>query len=424
LVLVGLEAQPKRRQHAFKLGRLDEQRDLQEALLRLQEMRAAVPGQLDSLSDEFISRVAGRGTAHAYAAEDSAHAAGYIGRIVGKGKPLAINRSGTIGELRPYLEADGHALVHTYLDGVLRGEGAEKVLHHYWQLPEILPETAYPSFNKQRAEPSQGRKEYAALLGVSGAAAEDGAVVFLQHTSNVSRMLQEARQLILVVGLDKIVPLRDDAILQAKCMGVFGLESVILNLSLPDPGGQALEIEGLPIEDVDAEMHVILLDNGRRDLAQRDEFAGLLTCISCQACAVQCPTHAYFNSQLGDTPKQYLWSFLLGMNPSLELCIGCGMCLATCPLGIDLPRMISTARSQALGPPTRAISNRLLQDAWLAMYGAHLSAPAANRVLNNRFARQMIERMIGFEHDAWVPSAQTLTFQRLFRQRRRERQQG
>ena len=370
-----------------------------------------------------MSQIAERGYAGQFEAKDAADAAGYIEKIAGQGAALAINKAGIIGELRLDLEAHGHHLIDTYLAGYPRGDDAEKVLHHYWQLPDVSPESAYQSFNVQRADASSGRKDYTALLGASAAAAADGAVVLLQHTSNVGTMLREAARVVLVVGVDKIVRSRDEAVFQARSMGAFGLESVILNLGLLDSCDQALELERLPLKEIEAEIYVILLDNGRRELAQRGEFAELLTCLSCQACAVQCPTHDSFASPLGNTPKQYLWSYLLGASPSLELCIGCGMCLVQCPVSIDLPRLITIARNERLAPWIKAISNRALYDAWLMMHLAHLVAPAANLFLKNTATREVIERVTGFERDAWVPSAQKRTFLRWFRGRQKQRAQ-
>jgi len=105
------------------------------------------------------------------------------------------------------------------------------------------------------------------------------------------------------------------------------------------------------------------------------------------------------------------------------MCIGCGMCLAQCPLGIDLPRLITIARNETLATWKEAIPNRALNDAWWIMRGAHLSAPLANGLLNNKLARKAIEGMIGFEQDAWVPSAQQRTFIRWFRRRQKQREQ-
>jgi len=419
-VLVGIDPRNKQRRHGSKLARHGEAFDYEGALLRLRQIREGTRDQLDSFSERFIGQIREHGYGKPYAAKDAVDAAGYVARITGPARNVAINRAGVIGELRPYLERAGYRLMNTYLGRYPHRDEAEKVLSHYWQLPEVSREAAYLSFTIQRPDQATGRKDYAALLGVSAAAAEDGSMVFLQHTSNVGMLLREARRVVLIVGVDKIVRTRDDAVFQVRSMGAYGLESVILDLSLPDASEEAPELERLPSEELPPEIHIIVLDNGRRELARKAEFAELLTCISCRACAVHCPTHNYFNIDLGNYPRQYLWSYLLGMNPSLELCVGCGMCTAQCPLGIDIPRLIAMARSEGLARWNEGIPHRVLYDAWLAMRAAHLAAPLANGVLRNKASRGLIERLVGFQRDAWVPEAQARTFLRGFRQRQSE----
>jgi L-lactate utilization protein LutB len=393
-----------------KLAQGGEEFDHMATQLRLRTIRADLPNQLDQLVEEYLSQVMEQNYSGSYVAVDAEDAAVYIEKIVDEGEALAINRAGIIGELRAHLEANGHRLVHTYLSEYGEGEDRDQVLHHYWQLPDVSPESALQSFDIQRPERSKGRKDYTALIGVSAASAEDGSVVFLQHTSNISTMLREASKVILIVGVDKIVRTRDDAVFQARSMGAFGLENVVINLSLPDPDEAALELINRPLGDIEAETHIIVLDNGRCALTQRGEFAQLLTCISCQACAILCPTYAHFDDQLAKIPKQYLWSYLLGMHNSLEMCIGCGLCLCQCPLDIDLPRMIATARNEQMTGWINQSSTRLLHDAWWMMYGAHRLAPVANGLLTNPLARKTIERITGFKHDAWLPIAQKRRF--------------
>ena len=195
-----------------KLAQGGDEFDRSAARLRLREIRGDQPGLLDQLSEGFISQVDERGLARSYVAKDAWDAVEYIEKIVNQEDALAINRAGIIGELRAHLEANGHRLVHTYLSEYVEGEDREKVLHHYWQLPDVSPESALQSFDIQRPERSKGRKDYTALIGVSAASAEDGSVVFLQHTSNVSTMLGEAGKVILIVGIDKLVRTKEEAI--------------------------------------------------------------------------------------------------------------------------------------------------------------------------------------------------------------------
>ena len=67
----------------------------------------------------------------------------------------------------------------------------------------------------------------------------------------------------LVVGLDKVVKTREDAALQTKCMGLFGLEAMLLNLRQREDGGPTFDSLPPAVKAPDQRWHVILLDNGR-----------------------------------------------------------------------------------------------------------------------------------------------------------------
>jgi L-lactate utilization protein LutB len=409
-VLIGLDYQDKQRHFASKLARSSEGFDCERTLSQLKRIRKYALANQASLRERFTQQVSRKGHSRIYSAKDAADAFAYIDRVLGKKKLLAINEAGVIGELLPYFESSNYSLINTYLAGYPWRNNAEKALSHYWQLPNVSAETAFGSFSVQRLRPSEGRKDYTALLGVCAAASEDGTICFLQHTNNVGMMLQEAHRLILIVGLEKIVCTREEALFQTKCMGAFGLESVILDLKLPKQSTEASELEDLPWSISPPDIHIILLNNGRSEIVKNDEFAELLTCISCRACAKHCPTHSYFNPDLGSYPKQYLWSFLNERNQSLDLCMGCGMCQQQCPLDIDIPYMISRSRNKSLVKWRHSLKNRIFQDTWLFMYLAHLFAPMTNGLLKNRSTRKLLEKLIGFQQEAWVPEAHRTTF--------------
>jgi L-lactate utilization protein LutB len=202
-------------------------------------------------------------------------------------------------------------------------------------------------------------------------------------------------------------------------MGAFGLESVILDLQCPGRSRDVEALEGLPLIDLSREIHVILLDNGRSRIRRDERFSELLTCISCRACLMHCPTHEYFDPDFGSYPKQYLWSFLLGNRDSLDLCTGCGMCSARCPLDIDIPRLISAARSGDMAKWPSVMKNRLLYDAWPLMRAASAFGPLVNLALGNKLVRMALEGLSGYQKDAWVPQIRHRTFDQWARAHRR-----
>ena len=416
-VLVGIDPRSKQRRLASTFARRGEDLDREGAVAQLRQIREHALANQEALVEQFVQRVSSEEHRRIHSSKDAADAVSYIRKVMGAKRALAVNRASVIDELRPCLESSGYTLIHTYLAEHPREGPGEKALEYYWQLPDIPAETAFESFALLSLPPTGGRKDYTALLGVSAAASEDGSVCFLQHTANIGTMLEEARRLILIVGIEKIVPTRVEAIFQAKSMGAFGLESVVLDLQLPDPSERVVELEDIPWGDHPPETHIIVLDNGRREIARNIEFAQLLTCISCRACAKHCPTHRYFQPGLGSYPKAYLWAHLIGISQSLELCTGCGMCAQQCPLGIEIPRLISLARNQGLVGWHHAVRNRMLYDAWVLMRGAQLFAPAVNALLKIRLARNLIERLTGFQRNAWVPQAHRRTLLQAIRRR-------
>jgi Fe-S oxidoreductase len=136
---------------------------------------------------------------------------------------------------------------------------------------------------------------------------------------------------------------------------------------------------------------------------------------------MHCPTHEYFGLESGGYPKQYLWSFLLGNRDSLDLCTGCGMCSARCPLDIDIPRLVSAARSGDLAKWPMMMKNRLLHDAWPLMQAASAFGPLVNLALDNKLVRMALEGMSGYQKDVWVPRVRCQTFNQRIRARRTAR---
>lgn len=417
LNVVGLESRTKQRHFAELATRRSEQFDLDHALSHLKDIRENTLTSLDSLKERFIKSALQGKSAGIFFAASVADAASYIERAAGQHKALAINRASVISELRPLLEKTGFKLINTYLAGYASEDDPEKILNDYWQLPTVSPEAAYNSFDIQRLELFHTRKDYTAILGVTAASAEDGSIYFLQHTSNVGAMLQEASQLIIIVGLEKIVERKEDALLQTKLMGAFGLESVVLDLERPGPSEAVSQLENLTVSDSPPEIHIILLDNGRSRLARDPGFRELLRCISCRACAKHCPTHEYFCANSGGYPRRYLWSRLIGVSPALNLCTGCGMCFVQCPLDINIPRMVAEARNRANSKAHLQIVNRAFNDPWLLMRMANSAAPMTNTVLKNKLARILMEKSVGLQKEAWVPNPHGKTFDQWIRSR-------
>jgi L-lactate utilization protein LutB len=401
----------KRRRYAEVLtGQRGASQPREEAIKRrLREIRDYSAGHLNELSAELVARLAEDAEMDVVVAEDATQAAEAVRRICGSDR-IAIGKSAVVlEEIVPALSDQYLQIIDSYHD---QFDPFENRLSGRAKLPDLPLAAAMDSVDvameltgrRKTSLREQGAKDFTGLLGAAAVSARDGAIVLLQHTRNISDVVEQARDIIFVVALDKIVEDLDDAVFVAKAMAAFGWEGIPRNLC--GKAGSGVSIDDLPFEACSEleghKIHLILLDNGRSQLLQSD-YRDLLTCIGCRACVRDCPTASLFNEGGPWTPKDYINSFVLGRTMSLEYCIQCKGCRIACPLDIDLPRMILDAKTRALQ------GKRLpLSDAFLAFYPgmAKLSSRVpslANTTIGNHALRRIAEKTFGMSRERDLP---------------------
>jgi glycerol-3-phosphate dehydrogenase subunit C len=423
------DPRPKRARLA---GQLADQRraaaPLDEAALRdrLRAIRTDTAQHLDELLEQLTNTLHERCGVAPLAATTAREAADEIARLAGPSRRVLVNRSSTVAELLPLLQAHGLEVVETY-DGQF--VHPERGVERYWQLDLTSPEAAWQAFHPQSIHLSGEPAADIGVLGVNAVAAEDGTVCFVQHLFNISEILSRAREVVLVIGVERVVRDRDAAMFVAQAQARYGALSVALGV--PRRGGDRKgEVPaGLGLTPLllacDAPRHgqqaamqrppvrartpvrIILLDNGRRAWLSDARYQDLFLCIGCRACLLECPTQPYFGRETGWSPRDYLAAFLRGDNPSLRECLSCGRCGARCPLDIDLPAMISEAEAEA--GATR------WQDQFYCRIGAlfqtaSLTAPLSNRLFNWPPARLPMEWVSGMDRERKLPRFHRDTF--------------
>jgi len=385
---------------------------------RLRAIRLDTAQHLDELLGQLTSTLRERCGVTPLEATTAREAADEIARLAGPSRRVLVNRSSTVAELLPHLKAHGLEVVETY-DGqfVHPDRGVER----YWQLDLTSAEAAWLAFQPQSIHLSAQPSADIGVLGVNAIAAEDGAVFFVQHLFNISEILSRAREIVLVIGVERVARDRDAAAFLARAQARYGALSVALGVPRRggDRKGEVPAGQGLgpspPARDVQpAPAHVILLDNGRRAWLSDARYRDLFLCIGCRACLLECPTQPYFGRETGWSPRDYLAAFLRGDNPSLRECLSCGRCRASCPLDIDLPAMISEAEAEA--------GTTRWQDQFYCRIGAlfqaaSLTAPLSNRLFNWPPARRPMEWVSGMDRERKLPHFHRDTFLRQYRRR-------
>lgn len=307
-----LEPAAKERQRQFSriIVRKGTKLDLEDIKAQLKELRQYALSNHSSLLAQLKSNISNCQGLQLAAASNAEQAAAYIKEVADGIKLISVNKSSVISnELKPELRRSGFDVYVRYFKEF---EYFDKRITDYWQLPDFHQKGLTESFDIAttitKLKSSQVR-DYVAVLGVNAMSAQDGSLFFLQHFSNIAKDLEQARKIILVVGIDKIVKDRESAAFQTRCMGIFGAESALLDLRPKE--AERYDFDALPTlpEGQDRELHVLLLDNGRSNLL-RSGFEQLFLCINCRACARQCPIGQPLSRDGAVwSPKNYLFTF-------------------------------------------------------------------------------------------------------------------
>lgn len=388
----------------------------------LREIRENARNNNASLIEQLQKTLSIYEGVNTFFAKDAKEAASYIRQIADNTSLASINKSNiVVNELRPELHSAGfktHLRYYTEFKNFEEGKFQKKV-EDYWSLPGMFDRGLVESFdirNRITRLSSSGARDYVAILGVNAISADDGTIYFLQHMSNISRDLEQARKIILIVGIEKILKDSADAVFHAKSMGIFGLESILLDLIPHDV--EKYDFDGLPVlpGENGRELHVILYDNGRGELL-KNGYRDLFLCIDCRACARQCPVgqHILLEKGMVYSPKNYILGYLQGWLPPFELCLHCGRCQVECPVDIDIPTLIWKAQFEHYAKHGRSLKKKLLDDPELLAKLGGWTAPISNWATKLHVVKELTQLFAGIHRNANLPAFHRQTFRDWFK---------
>lgn len=422
------ETTEKRRAVAAKLPRegrkvpdISETASINGIKRRLRDIREYARDNINSLVQELQTNLAQKYPGvRLKSARDAAEAVKYINEVADGTNTVSVNNSSIVNqEIKPGLISSGFTVINSYLNEY---DIEEKKVRDYWDLPHLLEKNLIPSFEVSKIVTGINQtaqdttvKDYLAVLGINAISADDGTVFFVQHFHNIYKDLREAKKVILVIGLDKIAKSRQDAALVAESMGIFGVESLLLGMRSKSGKTMTTEEMALLRSDVDRELHIIILDNGRNKMIQ-GKFRDFFLCIGCSACNQHCPIRFSFDVDYNWTPRIYLNQFLLGTGKSLDTCLHCEACHVDCPVGINLPYLMWQAKLDHIGKHGRSLKHKLLDTPErLAKLGSAFAA-VGNRMLGTRLIRIPMEFITGIDRKANLPKFHSRTFRKWFRE--------
>lgn len=190
------------------------------------------------------------------------------------------------------------------------------------------------------------REKYkTADIGISGAnfiIADTGSIAITENDGNARLTTSFPKVHITLVGIEKIIPSINDLDLFWPLLASHGTGQnlTVYNTILSGPR-QDQETDG------PEEMYVILLDNGRTNVLEKNDQRQALYCICGEVCLNVCPTYQNIAGQTYDTSYQILIDSLIPPNlnsvsefkhPGYASPLA-GKCFDACAVGIDFLRL-------------------------------------------------------------------------------------
>ncbi|HEY6872234.1 MAG TPA: LUD domain-containing protein [Geobacteraceae bacterium] len=189
----------------------------------------------------------------------------------------------------------------------------------------------------------------AADMGISGgniAVAETGSIVLVTNEGNARLVSTLPRIHVALVGVEKLVeefasviPILEALPRSATAQLLTSYVSIISGPTPNDDGTMK-------------ELHIILMDNKRSEMARDPKFKQALQCIRCGSCLNVCPVFrlvgghvfgAVYTGGIGTILTA--WFDELKKSEEIQgLCIQCGNCTQVCPGKLDIPEMIMEIR--------------------------------------------------------------------------------
>ncbi len=184
------------------------------------------------------------------------------------------------------------------------------------------------------------------ITGANIAVAESGSIVIITNEGNARLVTTLPPIHVAIVGLEKLIEHFQDIapILTALPKSATGqlLTSYVSIISGPVPN-----TDGTP-----KELHIILMDNRRNEMAHDPRFKQALQCVRCASCLNVCPVfrlvggHVFGKVYTGGIGTILTaWFDALKESDEIQsLCIQCGNCTEVCPGKIDIPELILEVR--------------------------------------------------------------------------------
>lgn len=357
--------------HVKTADRKNHWANLEQARAWAKQVKTYALDHLPELLQQFEERFTARGGQVIWA-ENIAQAQAAIQQIVTKHQARTIVKSKSMIteeiQLNPFLEGLGVEVLETDLGEFIVQVKGEAPYHIVTPAMHLSKEDIAALFHERfqthpDATPEELtayvrgvlRQQFAAAdIGITGTnfmLADTGSIVLVENEGNARLTTTLPKVHIAIAGIEKMLPSIEHLDVFLPLLATFGTGQpmTVYNTILSGPR-QTNEVDG------PEEMYVILLDNGRSELAGDTEMREVLHCIRCGSCLNHCPVYQTIGGHTYDSP--YSGPIGAVLSPHLHIegdfegnvhlsqaSSLCGSCTQNCPVNIPLHQLLLTNRA-------------------------------------------------------------------------------
>jgi L-lactate dehydrogenase complex protein LldG len=340
----------------------------------LMERKEEVLTHLDEMIEKFSAAAARMGV-KVHMAETVQDGQKIIEEIVGSKKLIVKGKSITSEELEinTFLEEMGNEVYETDLGEFIVQLLGGKPMHLLApavnvpkeRVAQIFSELAGRKLPPDPAELTRFARDFLrekflrADIGMSGAnaiTADTGSIFLIENEGNIRFATNAPPVHIAVVGIEKILPTLADGTLLVEVASRYAGYYMPSYVSIISGASKTGDIEKVIIWGVHGprEVHVVLLDNGRREANGDPVLRQMLTCIRCGACMYECAVYPIVSGYWGHTYMGGIgipWTALIAGGwevaaPMAYACTLCGRCREFCPMEIGTPEIVERLREE------------------------------------------------------------------------------
>ena len=340
--------------------------DFEELRGRIAERKAYAVDHLKELCDLFQKNAEAKG-AKVFRSNDPARVREYILQVARDNNVRTVVKSKSMASeeihLNSYLEKAGLQVKETDLGEWIIQLAGQTPSHMVMPAIHMTKEEVSDLFSKEVderlstdiprlvkvARDELRGKFLEADMGISGAniaVAETGSILTVTNEGNARLVTTLPKVHVAIIGIEKIVATFADIAPILKALPRSATAQMLTSY-VTIITGQTPNTDGSR-----KELHIVLMDNKRSEMAADPMFKEALQCIRCASCLNICPIFRLVGGHVfGKVYTGGIGTILTAWHDNLKssediqgLCIQCGACKDVCPSKIDIPGLILEIR--------------------------------------------------------------------------------